>query len=297
MAHDFSISSSVLANGRTAYSAKLNNSIEPKFIIGYKTMYEGNYGLFNTSVTEGQVYKPEDYQQYGFWAYFIYPTAMAESKGSFKCLNTYDRAKFTFSFMQYAVHVPNGDFVLFLKRLLQLTNARDYFPKLVLKDNTIFYQGSNGALNQLENASSTQALMDYFNPALSEVENQELICAARLVHWATNDPKHRALQVEIAVAHFKNNMKEYHKRFGLDKVPADVCLMVCDIRHQGRGSNDRIANALNTNGDYAKAFSNLCTIGSTNFQSRITTVRNTIKSLKDKGLFSKKYDAKTGEFV
>lgn len=297
MALDFTLSSSVLSNGRTAYSAKLNNSNEPKFIFGYKTSYEGNYGLFNTGVTEGQIYKPEDFPQYGFWSYFIYPTAMAESKGSFKCLNTYDRAKFTFTFMQYAVHVPNGDFVVFLKKLLKLPNASAYFPKLVLKDNNIFYQGSNGALNQLENNTSTQALMDYFNPTLNDVENQELICSARMVHWATNDAKHRALQVETAVEHFKNNMKEYHKRFGLDKAPADVCLMICDIRHQGRSSNDRIANALNTNGDYAKAFANLCTIGSTNYQSRITTVRNTIKSLKDRGLFNKKYDAKTGEFV
>lgn len=297
MALDFTLSSSVLSNGRTAYSAKLNNSNEPKFTIGYKTSYEGNYGLFNTSVTEGQVYKPEDFPQYGFWSYFIYPTAMAESKGSFKCLNTYDRAKFTFSFMQYAAHVPNGDFVIFLKKLLKLPNASAYFPKLVLKDNIIYYQGSNGALSQLESNTSTEALMNYLNPTLDDVENQELICAARLVHWAANDLKHRALQAEVAVEHFKNNMKEYHRRFDLDKVPADVCLMICDIRHQGRSSNDRIANALNTNGDYAKAFANLCTIGSTNYQTRITTVRNTIKALKDKGLFNKKYDAKTGEFI
>jgi hypothetical protein len=105
------------------------------------------------------------------------------------------------------------------------------------------------------------------------------------------------LQVETAVAHFKENMKEYHRRFGLDRVPADVCLMICDIRHQGRSSNDRIANALNTNGDYNRAFSNLCSIGSTNYQSRITTVRNTIRVLKQNGLFNKMYDAKTGEFI
>lgn len=296
MAYDFAITSNVLSSGRTAYSAKLNNSSEPKFVIGYKTSYDGNYGLFNIS-TDGPIYKPSDFPQYGFWSYFIYPTAMAESKGSFKCLNTYDRAKFTFSFMQYAVHVPNGDFVVFLKKLLQLSNAKDYFPKLVLKENHIYYQSTNGTLSQLEDNASTQPLMDYFNPTLNDVENQELICAARLVHWAGNDVNHRNLQVETATSHFKNNMKEYHKRFGLDNVPADVCLMICDIRHQGRSSNDRIANALNTNGDYQKAFVNLCTIGNTNYQSRITTVRNTIRNLKEQGLFNKKYNAQTGEFV
>lgn len=297
MAIDFLISSNVLSTGRKAYYAQHVGTNDPKFVIGYKTVYEGNFGLFNTTVTDGQTYKPEDYPQYGFWSYFIYPTAMAESKGSFKCLNTYDRAKFTFSFMQYAAHVPNGDFVTFFKKLLVLPNAKDYFPKIVLKDNRIYYKSTNGTLTLKENDSSTQGLMDYLNPSLGEVENQELICSARFVHWASNDLQHRNIQVETAVAHYKENMKSYHKRFGLNNVPAAVCALVCDIRHQGRATNDRIAAALNTNGNYDKAYANLCSIGSSNYQSRITTVRNTIKKLKDAGLFSKKYNANTGEFV
>lgn len=298
MAFDFTITSNVLSTGRTTYSAKLSGGSDPKFVIGYKTYYEGNLGLFNTSLAEGQIYKPEDYiSKYGFWSYFIYPTAMAESKGSFKCLNTYDRAKFTFGFMQYAAHVPNGDFIVFFKRLLQLTNAKNYFPKLVLKDNRIYYLSTSGILSELENNLSSQHFMDYLNPTTNDIENQELLCSARLVHWASNDICHRNLQVEVATTLFKNNMKSYHERFNLDNAPAEVCLMICDIRHQGRSSNKRIAAALDTKGDYYKAFVNLCTIGNTNYQSRIITVRNTIKRLQQQGLLSKKYDAKTGEFV
>jgi len=130
MPYDFSLSSGVLANGRTVNYARLNGSTQPKFVIGYRTMYEGNFGLFNTQVTQGLIYNPADYAAgFGFWAYFIHPTAMAESKGSYLCLNTYDRAKFTFSFMQYAAHVPNGDFVIFFRKLLALPNAADYFPR------------------------------------------------------------------------------------------------------------------------------------------------------------------------
>jgi hypothetical protein len=298
MPHDFSLSSGVLANGRTVHYAKLNGSDQPKFVIGSRTMYAGNFGLYNTSVTPGLVYNPADYvPDFGFWAYFIYPTAMAESKGSYLCLNTYDRAKFTFSFMQYAAHVPNGDFVKFFRKLLALPNARDYFPKLRIKDSRIFYVGSNGVLNQLESDTSTQALMDYFNPTLQEVENQELICAARMVHWASNDAAHRKIQVDTAIQHFKNNMVEYDKRFGLHGVPAKVCLMICDIRHQGRGLNDRIANALNTSGNYDLAFTNLCSIGAANYSQRITTVRSTINSLLTAGIFNKKYDKATNSFV
>lgn len=298
MAYDFLISSHVLSSGRTAYAAKLAGSNEAKFTFAYRTTYLENFGLFNTSVSSNLVYNPEDYvKEFGFWAYFIQPTAMAESRGSFLCLNTYDRAKFTFSFMQYAAHVPNGDFINFFKKLLSLPNAKDYFPRLVLQNNQIFYRNTNNTLSQLEDNTSTQALMNYLNPSLSEVDQQELICAARFVHWATHDPAHRRIQVETAIAMYKENMKEYHKRFGLNKVPAKVCQMICDIRHQGRGKNDRIALALNTNGNYEKAFSNLCTIGNTNYQSRITTVRNTINRLIAEGKFNKVYDAKKGEFV
>jgi len=298
MAIDFSITSAVTSSGRTTFNAQRINSSETKFNIGNKTRYDGNFGLFNTTVSTGQVYDPEDYvDKYGFWAYFIYPTAMAESSGSFKCLNTYDRAQFTFSFMQYAAHVPNGDFIKFFKKLLQLPNATEYFPKLVLSNDRIFYKSSNGTLSVLENDTTSQPLMDYLNPTLNDIENQELICAARFVHWAGNDPNHREIQVETAIELYKENIKSYHKRYGLDNVPANVCQMICDIRHQGRAKSDRIALALNTNGNYDKAFANLCTIGNTNYQSRINTVRSTIKKLTDLGKFSMKYDANSGEFV
>ena len=298
MSYNFSLSSGVLANGRTVHYAQLNGSTQPKFVIGYRTMYLGNFGLYNTQVSPGLVYNPVDYlPDFGFWAYFIHPTAQAESKGSYSCLNTYDRAKFTFSFMQYGAHVPNGDFVKLFRKLLALPDAGDYFPKLMLKDARIYYESGNGALSQLENDLSTQGLMDYFNPSLLEVENQELICSARMVHWATNDAAHRKTQVETAVENFKNNMVGYNKRFGLDGVPAKVCQMICDIRHQGRGMNDRIANALNTNGNYDLAFTNLCTIGAANFSPRITTVSNTIKGLLNTGIFNKKYDSASNSFV
>ncbi len=298
MPYDFSLSSGTLANGRMVYYASLNGTPDPKFVIGYRTMYDGNFGIYNTQVSPGLVYNPEKYAaEFGFWAYFVHPTAMAESKGSYNCLNTYDRAKFTFSFMQYAAHVPNGDFVIFLRKLLALPNAADYFPRLVLKDSRIFYKSSNGVLSQQETDLSTQELMDYLNPSLLEVENQELTCSARMVHWASNDEAHRRIQVETAIQHFKNNMVEYNNRFQLNGVPAKVCLMICDIRHQGRAKNDRIANALNTGGNYDRAFSNLCSIGVANYGQRINTVRNTVNGLLNKGIFNKKYESATNSFI
>jgi hypothetical protein len=117
------------------------------------------------------------------------------------------------------------------------------------------------------------------------------------VHWAGNDAAHRKIQVETAIQHFKNNMIEYNKRFKLQGAPAKVCQVICDIRHQGRGMNDRIAHALNTGGNYDLAFTNLCTIGAANYAQRITTVRNTINSFVASGIFNKKYDSTSNSFV
>jgi hypothetical protein len=298
MAYDFTLSSEVLPNKKTVHYAQLTGSNQPKFVIGNRTKYGEYFGLVNTQSIPGLVYNPEDYfDRYGFWAYFIHPTSQGESKGSYLCLNTYDTAKFTFSFMQYGAHVPNGDFVKLFRKLLALPNATDYFPKLVLKDSRIYYKGGDGVLKQMENDLSTKELMDYLNPTLFEIETQELTCAARMVHWATYDPAHYKIQVETAIENYKSNLISYSKRFGLNGFPAKICQMICDIRHQGRGKNDAIANALNTDGNYDLAFRNLCNIGGANYSSRIVTVSNTINSLLNTGIFNKKYDSASNSFV
>jgi hypothetical protein len=283
----------------TSRFAQVIGSTAPKFMVGKETVYQHTkHGLYNLSIPNGLAYKPEDYtKEYGFWAYFIAPTAKAESNNSFLCLNTYDRAYFTFSFMQYAAHVPNGDFVKFFKELLALPNGKDYFPKLVLHNNRIHYKESSGTLTQLETDTSTQKLMEYLNPSLDNIENQELICAARMVHWATNDAAHRRVQVKVAIEHFKENMKRYASAYNLDGYPAKVCQVVCDIRHQGRASSQQIITALNTKGDYEAAYNKLLQLGQPLYASRITAVRGVIKTLTDGGLFNKKYKVSKNDFV
>jgi len=283
----------------TSWSAQVVGNAAPKFLVGKETVYEHTlHGLYNTQTPNGVAYDAANYApNYDFWAYFIAPTAKAESNNSFVCLNTYDRARFTFSFMQYAAHVPNGDFVRFFMELLALPNAGDYFPRLVLQNHRIFYRESSGALTQLENDTSTQPLMDYLNPTLAGVENQELICAARMVHWATNDPAHREVQVRVAVEHFKTNMKQYASSYNLDGYPDKVCQLVCDIRHQGRAKSQHIIDALNTGGNHDAAYNRLLQLGQPKYASRIATVRSVINKLVADGTFVRKYDAATNSFV
>lgn len=294
MAINFSFSQT-----RTARYAQVIGSTAPKILVGKETVYQQvNHGLYNLSVPNGMAYDATKYAgTYGFWAHFISPTAKAESNNSFLCLNTYDRAKFTFGFMQYAAHVPNGDFVKFFKELLALPNASDYFPKLVLKNRRIHYRESTGALTQLESDNSTQKLMDYLNPTLGAIENQELICAVRFVHWAMNDAAHRKLQVKIAIDHFKENMKRYAQSYNLNGFPDKVCQVVCDIRHQGRATSQHIINALNTGGNYDLAYNRLLQLGQPLYASRISTVRSVINKLVADGIFGKKFKLSTNSFV
>lgn len=283
----------------TSRFAQVIGGGDPKFLVGKETVYQHTkHGLYNLSVPAGLIYKPDDYQsEYGFWAHFIAPTAKAESNNSFVCLNTYDRARFTFGFMQYAAHVPNGDFVRFFKELLALPAARDYFPRLVVQNKRIFYRESSGALTQLENDAATEGLMTYLNPTLDQIENQEIICAARMVHWATKDAKHRRIQVKIAVEHFRENMKQYAQSYNLNGYPAKVCQVICDIRHQGRASSQQIISALDTGGNFETAYNRLLQLGQPLYASRVSTIRAVIKSLSDAGIFAKKYKKSTNEFV
>lgn len=113
MAYDFKIRSAVTEKGKTAYYAKLINSNEAEFFIGYKTFYkeQDGYGLYNSAQSTDLIFKSEDYEpEFGFFAHFISPTVKVESNSSFICLNTYDRAFFTFGFMQFAAHVTWSSF-------------------------------------------------------------------------------------------------------------------------------------------------------------------------------------------
>lgn len=298
MAYDFKLRSEVLPSGKTANYAQLINSDEPEFFVGYNTKYDGMYGLYNPQKKDNVLYRSENYAgKYDFWAHFIYPTSNVESNNSFIDLNTYDKAYFTFGFMQFAVHVPNGDFIAFFREILALPEAIDYFPRLRLINNRIFYQPDQGVAYQLEFDNTSKALMEYLNPGVKEVERQEILCAARMIHWTMTHENVREIQVKHSVGLYKDNMIRYNKRFSLNGLPTKICFMICDILHQGRGTYDRIAYAMNTGGNYEQAYENLCTIGDKHYQPRIDSLKVIISKLVNNGIFERKYDSTTNRFI
>jgi|ERR1051326_1874100 hypothetical protein len=265
-----------------------------RFFIGSRTSFDGGKGLINLKGTAEQQYNREEFRaEHGFWADFIHPTAMAEG-AFYHTLNTYDRALFTFSFLQFAAHVPNGDFVVYFRALLQLPLATEYFHDLRLINNRICRISDNGTATPLESDTSTAGLMDYLNPSHKEVEDTEVVQAAKFVHWAQNDPLHRQKQIDVGVSHFKDNMVSYANRYDLDGVLDSICLVVADIRHQGRAKSPVIVTALQS----SHPLERLLEIGEQKYPDRIATLRREIKRLTDEGtLGSHVYSLEKKDFI
>jgi len=284
-----------MENGK--FFAKVDNG--PKFFVGKKVHFMGMTGLVNAVASaDTPIYDPAAYRAaHAFWADFIFPTVKCESGGIFHCVNTYDRARFTFTFLQYAAHVPNGDFVKFFRRLLALGAGAEYFPDLVIKDGAVCRVTEAGTV-KLETPETAEPLMRYLNPSLDEVEEIEAINAAKFIHWCDNDPQHQALQVAVGIEHLREAMKGYAQRYSLDGRSDKVCLVVADIRHQGRGRSSQILSALNTGGNDEKAFKNLLEIGKELYAGRVATLKAEIGKQATAGIMGKrKYSAQQGDFV
>lgn len=264
-----------------------------RFFIGKRVSYDGNKGLMNNTGTDHQKYERAAFRPvFGFWADFIHPTAMAEG-ALYHTLNTYDNAYFTFSFLQFAAHVPDGDFVRYFRSVLSLRLAKDYFPDLTIKDNRIYKITDNGIVG-LESDDSTQALMKYLNPSVDNVEDTEVIQAARFIHWVQNDPIHQQAQIEVGVSVFKEKMAEYANRYDLNGVEDTICLVIADIRHQGRAKSPEILTALKS----SNPLKNLLEIGDDKYEERLKVLRREIKALTDDGTLGKrKYDMVKKDFV
>ena len=273
------------------YSARIND--EPAFFVGSDVSYQSLRGLMNT--TPGtDIYTPESYrEQFGIWADLIAPTAMCESKGSFHCLNTYDRAAFTFGFMQDAVHEPDENFVLLLRRFLLLKDAQFYFPDLILQNGHIFQRTPGGTV-QLEDDTSSLGLMNYLNPDPDAVGNQEAEIAAKFVHWSENNPENRATQVAFTIEQQRQKYTSYARRYDLNGAKDSVCIVVADIRHQGRAKSSVIEQALKA----SDPLNALLEIGSTAYASRIETLRQEIGKMTTAGILGKHvYNLTKQDFV
>jgi len=283
-----------LSNENNAWFA---STLGERFYVGNRVPYQGRRGLKNDRDASSPVYNPDNYANtFGHWAYFIFPTAQAESRSRFSCLNTYDRAGFTFGFLQFAAHVADGDFVKFFRALLQLNERTAYFPDLELQGGRIVQPTANGVL-RLETADSSEALKRYLNPSGGEVENREVLSAARFVHWSRHSQAHRDIQVKCGVDAARGHLRRAQNRMDLDGRSDKVCFVVMDILHQGRGTFAAMKQIIQNNND-AVAYQKLLTIGAENYPGRIETIRTHVTKLEATGHFgNRRYSAANNDLV
>lgn len=268
------------------------------FFVGRRVSYLGRFGLTNIYRRSGPVYRPQDYESdLAHWAWMLYPTTLAESKGHFNCLNTYDRARFTFGFYQMAAHTPDTNFVVLFRHLLELESARYYFPDLSIKNDRIVRRVGQNQV-PLETSGTTEGLMDFLNPSGSEVEMVEVIQSAKFIHWANNHTEHQQVQVKVAAQKLKEGMRSYSERYGLDGVLDSICLMVADIRHQGRAKSSEIIEALQSEGSDQRVLERLLEIGAQSYPERIQTLKTQIGVLTREGILGRRrYNAQQNEFL
>jgi hypothetical protein len=265
----------ILRNGDD-FSCTADNG--PAFSVGRRVPYEGRIGLYNIfagSKLAKLNYAAADFQQsQGLWATLIEPTAICEGL-NFLTLNTYDRAAFTFGFGQFAAHVPDGDFVKYFRALLSLPEAADYFPHLGVVGGRIS-QTDGAQPVPLESVTTTQPLMNYLNPDLSEVGDSEVIAAAKFIHWTTSSAPARVAQVTEMVSVFRTYMASADVRVGIDGCAGNLCCVVADILHQGRGGTGTTWPQIHQALKSSKPYEALLAIGPPKFNSRKTTLKKAI---------------------
>lgn len=279
---------SVSADGGTPFE------VGTRVSYGNKKTGQRTYGLANdnSQFAKQYLYTAATYAAaHPFWSAFIEPTAMCEGQ-SFITLNTYDRAHFTFGFAQFAAHEPNGDFILWFRDLLRLSDAAKYFPDLELHNGRIC-KVSGSQITPLESDDGTDGLMAYLNPTLDAIEDDEIIAAARFIDWTIQNPGTRDLQVSrmISVAH--NLVRAADRRLGLNGKSALLCCIVFDILHQGRGLYSDMQRALLA----AKPDDALLEVGSVNQPERCRNLTAALTPARRAALSARVWNSATHDFT
>lgn len=251
---------------------------EAAFFIGRRLAYQGRVGLGTAAPgcpPPPILYSAPAYRaRFGLWADLIAPTIACEGS-SFTALNSYDRAGFSFGIGQFAAHVPQGDFVHYVRTLLTLPKARLYFPTLTLCAGYVHAVQPTGDPVPLENATSTRALQAWLNPDPAEIGPAEAQAAARLIHWTLHDPAAQAAQVTQMVTSFRRAITRATRHLpGRALTGAEACV-IADLVHHGRAGGNlwpRVAAALNE----AEPLARLLALGGARWASRVDRLRTEI---------------------
>ena len=253
----------------------------------------------------GPQFKAKDYvKDLDHWAVLLEVSGWCESQNRMVLVNTYDRAKFTFGFYQLAAHTPADNLILFFRELATLPAFPDYFPELKLMNGRLHRVSKDGGASDLElpietgpdGETNLQLFMNYLNPNRVPIDEQEVLQAARLIHWTVNDPAARLAQVKVAASILQRKLAVHARKLGLDGRSDTICAIVSDIFHQGRGTYAQLRPLLSG----PKPEEALLAFKETQdaYKERTRNLRHAIGKAKEAGLLGKKrYSAAAAEFI
>lgn len=274
-----------------------------EFYVARRTKYGSRVGLAQIGRLTGPVFDPAGFTaEFGPWANVVYAIGASESGNRFNRLNSYDRAAFTFGFFQLAAHTPKDNLVLFLRRATELPAFQRHFPELQLRDGRL-HRIAAGITTDMEAETynprykerQLEKLMRYLNPVETELDDVEIIHAARLVNLCETSPEFCALQVRTAIEITARKFRErYQQWYDLNGVSDSICVAIADIHHQGRAKKAQVRAALASTNPLV----NLTKLGEDKYPERCQSLRTTITKLEHNGqLGTHKYDAAHGLFV
>lgn len=275
----------------------------PEFYIASRTTYGPRVGLAQIGRLTGPVYDPSAYlAEFGPWAQMVYAIGASESANRFNRINSYDRAAFTFGFFQLGAHTPEDNLVLLLRGATKLTAFQRHFPELQMKDGRLHSITEESATNleaetynPRHREDQLNNLMRYLNPVETQLDEAEVIHAARLVDLCENSPEFCALQVRTAIQITARKFRErYQQWYDLNGLPDSIGVAIADIHHQGRAKKAQVRAALASTTPLA----NLTRLGEDKYPERCQSLRRMIATMEQRGqLGHHTYDPASGLFV
>ncbi len=275
----------------------------PEFYVARRTAYGARVGLAQIGRLSGPIYDPSAYMaEFGPWAQLVYAIGASESANRFNRINSYDRAAFTFGFYQLGAHTPEENLVLLLREATKLPAFQRHFPELQLKDGRL-HRVTEGRVTDLEvevynarhDEQQLENLMRYLNPVETQLDEAEIIHAARLVDLCENSPEFCALQVHTAIQITARKFRErYQPWYDLNGASDSICVAIADIHHQGRARKAQVRAALASTTPLA----NLTRLGEDKYPERCQSLRRMIATMEQSGqLGHHKYEPAHGLFV
>lgn len=254
------------------------------FFVGRPASFRGRRGLHQRDTDPaGPRFDPAAWlHRHGQAAALAAVVGHCESDNRLCRLNTYDRAAFTFGFLQLAAHTPGDNLILLFRRAVALPSFRRLFPDLTLRKGRLHQTTPRGCVD-LELAAPPRSgsrepqltrFMRYLNPDARAIGTAELRAAAALTGWTRNQPAARMLQVSTSIRILLDRLRKQHDRWYDLHGKSDVlCAAIADIHHQGRASRKQVAAALRS----ADPLDGLLRLGSAVDSARCARLRQRIE--------------------